>query len=428
MTMPRAGFGPFTDQSWSLLEPWAARLDEQVARLAGEQIAVRRHLHAHPEPSGRELETTQFLTQRLREADLAPRLYRNADGEEVGASVDVTIGRPRPAAPLIAVRSDIDALLMDDEKTVEYRSRNPGVTHACGHDAHAAIVLGAGLAAAGAGGQPDDGEFGARLRLLFQPAEENSLGARWLIEQGAIDGVEAILGVHVDPERTAGTVGIRYGTLTANCDEVTIVIEGHGGHAARPHHSTDPIATAAQLINALYQLLPRSVDSHSPSVFTVGTIRGGYAPNVIPERVELAATLRTIEPHTHERIKHRILDICRGVETASEARIHVGFPCTLKSVNNDHRITSALDEAAQKVLGPENALRIDRPSMGGEDFSAYLDYVPGALLRLGCATPGVKAPFLHSPQFDIDERILSLGTRILIRAALLLSTAGRAEE
>jgi amidohydrolase len=422
--MHRGGFGPFSHDAWSAVGPWESRLDAQIDRLEQELVRIRRHLHANPEPSGEEIETSKLVARRLRDLGLAPRICRSDCGNEVGVVADLTLGDSKPDAPLIALRADMDALRIPDEKAVEYRSRRPGIAHACGHDAHTTILLGAALAGAAAQAEqePTPGGFGARLRFLFQPAEETSGGAHWLVEQGALEGVDAIVGLHVDPERPVGQVGVRYGVLTANCDEVEIVVEGHGGHAARPHHTIDPIAAAAHLVGTLYEFLPRAVDSRSASVFTIGRISGGYTPNVIPERVELLGSLRTTEPHTREMLKKRIEQTCAAVELTSGATVRARFHSPLKSVNNDPMIAHALELASERVVGRENVAIIDRPSMGGEDFAVYLDHVRGALLRLGCATPGVKTPFLHSTEFDIDERALVTGTKILTRAALLLAT------
>jgi len=238
-----------------------------------------------------------------------------------------------------------------------------------------------------------------------------------------MDGVDAILGLHVDPERIVGKVGIRYGVLTANCDEVVIVVGGHGGHAARPHHTLDPIAASAHLVSTLYEFLPRSVDARNASVFTVGKIEGGYAPNVIPESVEMHGTLRTTDAESRQLLQQRIRDICSGVEQSSGTRVEVRFQQPLKSVDNHPRIAAALEEASLAVVGRENIDLIDQPSMGGEDFSVYLDHAPGALLRLGCADPADDSPpFLHSSLFDVDERAIALGARVLLRAAFLLGT------
>ena len=417
--MHRGEFGLSSQDAWNTLEPWEVQFDEQIARRESQQIEIRRHLHTHPEPSGEEIETSKFIVRLLSEAGLKPRLCR--DG--VGVVADLNVGKPSRQSPLIAIRGDLDALRISDEKTVAYASQKPGVMHACGHDVHTSILLGAALAGANVNGRMSESadEFGACLRFLFQPAEETCVGAQWLVEQGALGGVDAILGMHVDPERLVGEVGIRYGVLTANCDEVELVVKGHGGHAARPHQTIDPIAASAHLISTLYKFLPRSIDSRNPSVFTIGTVNGGCAPNVIPEHVELRGSLRTIDSSSRNTQKKRIEEICGGVEQNSGAKIHIRFLRPLKAVYNHPHIASALEEASQRVLGSDKTFLIDRPSMGGEDFSVYLDHVPGALLRLGCGSPGGNSPFLHSPRFDVDERTIAVGTRILIRAALLLS-------
>ncbi|MEZ6058303.1 MAG: amidohydrolase [Planctomycetaceae bacterium] len=385
-------------------------------------IETRRHLHAHPEPSGHEQETTAYIVDQLTQAGLSPRVGRNG----LGLIVDVDLGNPVPNSPRIALRADIDALKIVDAKTTSYASRREGLCHACGHDAHTTIALGAALTAQRLSASYADlsgpnGPEGFRLRFVFQPAEETAEGAQWMVEQGAVDDVTAILGCHVDPERPLGTVGIRYGALTAHCDEVEIVVEGRGGHAARPHHTQDPIAAAVSLASALFQFLPRSVDSRSPAVFTIGKFSGGTLSNVIPGRVEILGTLRTLDQEVRQRLKDRIESIVHGVKEASGTSIHLRYFEPLNAVINDPRCTAALEESSRRVLGNEGVQSISLASMGGEDFSAYLTRVPGSMLRLGSAPPGFAAPFLHSPDFDVDERVLAIGSRILLRAALLLA-------
>ena len=391
--------------------PWA-QFDDAVARLSAEQVAVRRHLHRNPEASGQEKQTTAFLAEKLRGAGLEPRLLR--DG--LGVTADLTLGTPPADAKYIALRADIDALQIQDEKTVEYHSCVPGVMHACGHDAHAAVVLGAALAAA-AVRQTWSHQFGFKLRFLFQPAEEDSRGSRWLIEQGALDGVAAILAVHMEPNFPSGHAGIRYGVLTAACDEVRISISGHGGHAARPHQARDPIFAAAQLITGLYSVLPRRIDVRSPAVLTFAQISAGRTHNAIPERAEINGTLRTIEPEVRTTLIERITDVCSGVATMTGTTITPEFRHAIPGVVNDERLTAALEQASNDVLGADHVSRIQKPSLGGEDFAFYLQQIPGAMLRLGCTPPGSAAQYLHSPRFDIDERCLPLGSRILLRTA-----------
>ena len=399
----------------SLTRQLQIELDELEPTL----IQTRRTLHKQPEISGEEKQTSQLICKMLREIGLEPRLMNN----DIGVVADLTLGSPPPDAPLIAIRADIDALRITDLKEVDYCSHNPGVGHLCGHDAHTAIALGAALGAHRFV-EPFNTEWpeqGLRLRFIFQPAEEICMGARWMVEQGALDGVSAIIGLHMDPEIAAGTANIRYGVMTAFCDEVHFEIHGVGGHAARPHHGNDPITTAAQLISSLYQNLPRSIDSRMPAVFTVGQISSGLAPNVIPEIAELKGSLRSTNDRAREVLHQRINDIAHGIAQSTNTRIEVLFKSPLPAVVNDRTISAALEQASKDVLGPEQVGLIDLPSMGGEDFSIYLQQVPGSMLRLGCARPDEKTVFLHSPYFDIDERVLKIGSRILLQTALLLS-------
>ncbi|QDT40743.1 putative hydrolase YxeP [Gimesia alba] len=395
------------------------QLEQELSELEPALIDIRRTLHKNPEVSGEEKQTSQFICKTLRENGLTPQLMQN----EIGVIADLTLGTPAPDAPLIAIRADIDALRITDQKEVDYCSHNPGVGHLCGHDAHTAIALGAALSSRRfteifESEWPDQG---LRLRFIFQPAEEICMGARWMVEQGALENVAAIIGLHMDPEIAAGTANIRYGVMTAFCDEVHFEIHGLGAHAARPHHGNDPITTAAQLISSLYQNLPRAIDSRMPAVFTIGQITSGQAPNVIPETAVLKGSLRSTNDHARDVLHRRIDDIAEGIAKSTGTRIETLFKSPLPAVVNDTTISAALEQASRDVLGSEQVGLIDQPSMGGEDFSIYLQTTPGSMLRLGCAKPGQKTAFLHSPFFDIDERVLALGSRILLQTALLLS-------
>ncbi len=404
------------------LSEWETPIDQRIHELEQQLIEIRRHLHAYPEPSREEYETSKYLASQLSEAGIPAKLAR--DGLGVIANLD--IGEPDSNTPRIAIRADIDALRISDAKTTPYASKKPGICHACGHDAHAAIALGTALSMK-AFAQTNETlpaeTSGLKLRFIFQPAEETSDGGHWMVEQGAVDECAAILGCHVDPERPLGTVGIRYGTMTANCDEVEIVVEGRGGHSARPHHTSDPIAAAAHLVTSLYEFLPRSIDARHPAVFSVGMIQGGTLPNVIPDRVLIKGSLRSLHTQTRTCLKDRIEEIVHGAKEASGAMMHLRFFEAIDSVVNDPFVTKALEESSRRVLGDEGIQMIEEPSMGGEDFSAYLKRIPGAMFRLGIAPPGFQAPFLHASDFDIDERALSIGVRILLRTAVLLTTA-----
>ncbi|NIP87287.1 MAG: amidohydrolase [Planctomycetales bacterium] len=238
-----------------------------------------------------------------------------------------------------------------------------------------------------------------------------------MVEAGALEGVDAILAVHVDPSRSVGRIGIRTGILTANCDAVQISIVGRGGHAARPHEAIDPIATAAQLINSLYLSLPRVTDSQDAVVVTIGCIVGGSNPNVIPEQVQLQGTMRTLDGDVRNRAMEHIAQICRGIAESSGTQIHVRFESGISSVNNHAHMSNLWRQVGGELLGPEQVEEIARPSMGSEDFAVYLQHVPGALLRLGCVRPGMNGTPLHNSLFDLDETAISLGSKLLARAA-----------
>ena len=390
-------------------------IDKHVSSMEHELVRIRRHMHTWPEPSGEETETTAFIIERLENFGLTASVCENG----LGVVADVSFGETPEDAPLIAIRADIDALRLTDRKSADYASRNEGVMHACGHDAHTAVVLGVAGSLTDVINAAQDPPS-ARLRFIFQPAEETCDGAHWMVRQGAMEGVDAILALHVDPHLPVGSVGIRYGVLTAHCEEIHFRIEGKGGHSARPYQTTDPLAASAQLISSLYQMLPRATDVRMPAVFTIGQIEGGHACNVIPDQVTLRGSLRTTDAETRQTLMDRIREICCGLEAATGNRIMTEFHNPLSAVRNDRSVTSLMEAAARRIVEPGNVQILDLPSLGGEDFSVYLDYAPGCQLRLGCASSTVWPP-LHSPLFDIDEKALTLGARILVRAALLLS-------
>lgn len=390
-------------------------IDQSVARLTPQLVATRRHLHQHPELSCQEIETSKYLLAQLAAAGIPARLAK--DG--LGVIADLDWGKCDADSPRIALRADIDALPILDAKTCGYKSQVDGRCHACGHDAHATMALGAILAAQETSAHLAQLGRGCRLRVIFQPAEENSWGARAMVAQGAVDDTQMIFALHVDPERLAGQVGVRYGALTANCDEVHISIEGRGGHSARPNQTDDTIATAAQLVTALYNWLPRSVDCRYPAVFSIGKLAGGQACNVIPARVEIMGTLRTTDAATRQTMQRRLREILDGVAAASGTRVTLTIPADDDAVINDHAAMTCLHEAARGVVGEAGCQIVELPSMGAEDFGGYMAQTPGAMLRLGAAIPGrTPSPPLHSTDFDIDEAALPIGSRILLRAVL----------
>ncbi len=398
--------------------PYELLIDRMADEKKAAWIENRRALHAHPEPSGQEHKTTAFICEQLSRLGIQPRIPQRG----VGVIADLTIGSPSSDSPRIAVRADIDALRMQDRKSVSYASTCTGISHSCGHDAHTTVALAVAELLSGLPDRlPESEAPSARLRFIFQAAEETAEGAAWMVEDGALEDVSAILGLHVDPTIAVGKVGIRYGVLTAQVDEVLITVDGKGGHAARPQHTTDPLATAATLVSSLYQTIPRRTDALYPTVFTMGSIHGGTASNVIPDHIEISGTLRSTDRANRHAVMETIRRICDGLGAATGNAIDVVFRNPLGSVVNDVTVTSAYEASAIQVLGGENLVLIEKPSMGGEDFAVYLDHVRGSQFRLGCAGAKGDWPMLHSPVFDVDEKAIAIGARIITRAALLLS-------
>jgi amidohydrolase len=399
---------------------WGTRIDEAVDRRFAEMIAMRRQLHAHPEPSGEEFQTSLYLYQLLGDAGFAVSM--GPEGRGVAADFPAGAGSPTNGAvnqaPLrFALRADIDALRIQDQKQTPYRSQREGVMHACGHDAHTAVVFGA-LSAIAELHSHELLPWPVRVRGIFQPAEETATGAREMIQAGSLEGVGAIAACHVDPSRKVGRAGFRPGVLTANCDAMTVSIQGRGGHAARPHEASDPIAAAAQFINALYLSIPRVTDSQDAVVVTIGQVTAGHNANVIPDQVELRGTLRTLDAKVRGQTMGHVRRIADGVGQMCRTTIAVTFAEGTKSVDNNSSVNELLRASAAEVLGRDNLDSIPRPSMGSEDFAFYLDHVPGAMFRLGCAFPTAPGAGLHTPAFDVDEEALRIGAKILARTAV----------
>ncbi|MCA9185969.1 MAG: amidohydrolase [Pirellulaceae bacterium] len=384
-------------------------------------VQMRRHLHRYPEVSGEEYRTSLYLYQQL--SDDGVHVTMGPEGR--GVIADLCDPDTAAEGSVFVLRADIDALRIQDAKRVDYCSQHAGVMHACGHDAHASCSVGA-LRAIAALYRTGSLPLKPAVRAIFQPAEEICQGAVEMLQAGALQDAGAILAAHVDPTRRAGTVGVRDGVLTASCDEMVIVIEGEGGHAARPHESRDPIAAAAMLINVLYQQIPRTTDSQDAVVVTIGQIQGGHTSNVIPEHVQLAGTMRTLDRAIREQTMERISRIANAVALATQTEIQVKFGVGTGPICNDARLMSVVREQAQAVLGADRVREILRPSMGSEDFAFYLERIPGAMFRLGCASELVGSAGLHTSMFDIDEQCLAVGTKLLAATAVAwtLSQAG----
>lgn len=377
--------------------------------------AFRRRLHAMPEPSGAETATTALVAETLQKAGLPHRILQGG----LGIIAELELGA---SASFVALRSELDSVGVDDEKQSPYASTRIGQCHACGHDAHTTMNLAAALTLHEHRDELRRLKFRHNIRFIFQPAEETAAGARSVIEQGAIDGVQAIFAQHVEPFLDAGQIGIRRGPMTAACKTFRITLRGHGGHSARPHQATDPIAAAMLLINQLYALCPRSIDGRQPLALTVGSIHAGQAANVIPDTCELSGTVRTMRLEDTEIIDQRVQAIIEGVATSTGCTIEIEYLHFCPQTDNDSAVVDLVLAAANEVVGPSNVQWIELPSMGGEDFAFYQQRIPGAFVRLGAGLgKGQTRRALHSSLFDIDEACLPIGAKLMMQTGLKLA-------
>jgi amidohydrolase len=382
-------------------------VNAQLKRIAPQLAQFRRHLHERPELSGQEFATTDYLSKRLNAGQIP---HRVVPGKR-GIITDI-VASPDAGAPVVAIRADIDALPIQEENQVPYRSRKSGVMHACGHDAHSAILLGATLALYRARPLP------VAWRSIFQPSEEIGRGAHEMVKHGALEGVDAVIALHVDPNLPVGQAGVTPGPRTAFCQDFTIEVQGRGGHAARPHTTVDPIATAAHLVTLTYQAIPRQTDARDPIVVTIGVIKGGHASNVIPETVSLQGTVRTMSSAVATQARETLQRLCAGVAQAFGAKISATFESLLPGTVNDPRIAALFASVGRRLLGTDNVATDQQPSMGSEDFADYLPVVPGCMLTLGVKKVGAKITPLHTSTFDIDENALLIGASLFTSALL----------
>jgi amidohydrolase len=380
--------------------------------LRAELVAFRRDLHMHPELGNQEFRTTAAIKARLEEAGLQPRVLA------IGTGLVCDIGPRDTAVPMLALRADIDALPIPDTKSdCAYRSTVPDRAHACGHDIHTTVVLGAGLVLARL---HEQGLLPRAVRLLFQPAEEVLPGgAADAIECGVLDGVGRIIAVHCDPKVDSGRIGLRVGPITSACDRLEVSLDGPGGHTARPHLTTDLVTAAARVATDVPALVARRMDARSGVSVTWGRIESGHAPNVIPQHAELSGTVRCLDLDAWRQapdVVHAAIDEVAGLYRAKSAINYVrGVP----PVVNDVLVTELLRDAMIARRGPLSVEDTEQ-SLGGEDFSWYLEHVPGAMARLGVRTPGERTVRdLHQGDFDADESAITVGVELFTAAALI---------
>ncbi|CUU54444.1 amidohydrolase [Parafrankia irregularis] len=380
-----------------------------LAEHENDLIQLRRDLHAHPELGRQEHRTTRVVEERLLAAGLSPQRFPDVPGLwcDIGPGVDAD-------APVVMLRADLDALPLPDVKDVPYRSTVPGIAHACGHDVHTTVTLGAGLAlAAYARAHPLPGT----VRLLFQPAEETMPGgALDVIDAGALKPVTAAITMHCDPALDAGMIGLRSGPITSAADAVEITLAGPGGHTSRPQNTVDLVYTLARLAVDLPAALSRRVDPRSALSLVWGLVQAGTVTNAIPRTGKLRGTIRTLSRETWEETPELLERLAEQIVAPYGAQIAIDYVRGVPPVVNNAAVVDAFGAVVDAVFGHEAATSVAQ-SLGGEDFGWYLTHVPGALARLGTRTPGGPTYDLHQGSFDVDEQAIGVGVRFLSTAA-----------
>ncbi|ABM73009.1 Zinc metallopeptidase M20/M25/M40 family [Prochlorococcus marinus str. MIT 9515] len=381
------------------------KLLKKIDSFNDELISIRRHIHAHPELSGLENQTAILISGYLK---------------NIGWRVTESVGRTGVVADFgpkdkgfVGLRVDMDALPISENTNLSFSSKIDGVMHACGHDIHTCIGLGVAKII-------KDLKLKFGIRLIFQPAEEIASGARWMIEDGVTDGLKQILGVHVFPELLVGTVGIKEGSLTAAAGELSIEIIGKSGHGARPHEGVDAIWAASKVISGIQEAITRKLDPLDPVVITFGKINGGNAYNILCEKVNLTGTIRCTNLQLFREMGDWLNFNISSIANSCGAEVKVKFREIVPPVNNDLGINKLLRNSSIEILGQENVIELQKPSLGAEDFAEFLNEVPGSMFRLGVARDTGCAP-LHSSEFDPDERAISIGIKVIAGTILKLN-------
>lgn len=371
-------------------------------------IELRRYFHMYPELSGQEFNTQRKIMLELENLGLTPR-------SSAGTGVIVDI-KGDGEGPMVALRADMDALPVQDEIEKPYRSQNHGVCHSCGHDGHIAIVLGVASVLI-----EMKQKIKGTIRLIFQPSEERFPGgAVALVQEGVLNGVSAIIGGHLWQPIPIGTVGLTYGAMMASPDEFVITLKGKGGHGSMPHQTVDTLLTAAQLVIALNLIISRNVNPLEPAALSIGMFKSGETFNTIPDEAVIKGTVRTFDQSLRTSIFERIATITGGICQSAGVEYQIdrryGFP----PVVNQQEIAKVLGEAGRQTLGDHGVIKVS-PVMVGEDFSVYMEEVPGAFVFIGCGNEqeGIVHPH-HHPRFDMDERALGYGTELFCRALMRL--------
>ena len=367
-------------------------------------VALRRDLHRHPELAWNETRTAAKVCETL--DALGIRYRSGVAGTGVVADLEGAAG-----APLVALRADMDALPITEETALEYASDTDGAMHACGHDGHTAMLLGAAELL------QRERELPCPVRLIFQPAEETGTGAPAMIEEGALDDVQLVFGGHLDAAYDCGEIVVHQGAVNASTDEFVIELAGPGGHAARPHETVDPIVAGSLIVSALHAIVARSGEPSQAAVVSVGQFDAGTASNIIASRARLRGTLRALEPAVRAQLLDAMRQIAESTAGAQGVSATVEIVAATPAVLNAPQATSLARDAATLVVGPGGVKPLRRPNLGGEDFGFFLERAPGCYVRFGARPEGEGFP-AHSSRFRFDEQALALGAAYFYHVAV----------
>lgn len=363
-----------------------------------EMVEWRRHLHRFPEVSFKEVETAKYIRNVL-------STFPNLEVTSLTANSVIAILKGKKPGKTIALRADIDALPITEESDVEFKSENPGVMHACGHDTHTAMLLGAVKTLTNM-----QDKIAGTVKFIFQPAEEEPPGgAKLLVEAGVMADVDMVFGLHIFPSLPTGTIGTRVGALTASSDIFTLQIQGKGSHGSTPELAVDPILVGVEIISNLNNIVSRNIGAFSNAVLSIGEFNSGATANVIPDTARIQGTVRTNDKHIRLLMKKRIEDTIAGICEIYGATYELDYILGYSQVMNDSEATAIVKQAAERVVGVEKMFETPQ-MMGGEDFSAYTDVKPGSFFILGGGTAEEGCGYMnHHPKFKIIEDCLKVG-------------------
>lgn len=378
---------------------------KQAHAISEELIEWRRDFHMHPETGFDVHRTAKIVADELEK--MGYRVKRGVG--KTGVVADIGEG-----GKMVAIRADMDALPLQELNESEYKSTVENKMHACGHDSHTAMALGAARILASE--KPN-----GRIRFLFQPSEETAdeegkSGAVRMSEEGAMEGVDYVIAQHVDPTQPVGTIAINAGPCSGGVDSWFGVIKGIGGHGAYPHTTVDPFFLLAQIIIALNGITSRRLDPFAPAVVSIGSLNGGFTENVIPDSIKITGTIRFTTPEVQKQIHaeiKRAFEVARTLGGDYELKLEIGAPPMI----NNEGVSSLIEAVGKDLLGPEHVQEMHN-SLGAEDFGSFLEHAPGAMYTLGVQKKGHEGYLLHHPQFDLDERALPIGTAVLVETAL----------